>query len=483
MKLVLACMVAVLSGCVWYLHPSCSDQIMNGNETDIDCGGTCTKCEIGQGCNVNAECDESNCINHTCTPYDCDNGKIGQQETDVDCGGPMCRKCAGGRHCVVATDCASGSCDAATSTCFELSTVSFAPAVSYPSGLKSYAIFSGDMNGDGRVDIAVANEEGSSISVFLANLDGTFLTLANEDMAFPTGTYPTGGKLIDLDGDGILDVVTADYHGNSISVLLGLGTGGVGNGRLGPKRSFPTVDGGATSNLDVGDLDGDGQLDVIATNPERHSMSVFLGNGDGTFKPQTEVIIGVNDQSGPFSPAIGDFNGDGHADVAIGDVVGPLIVKLGNGDGTFGLDVPYLTQGIGPYVCLTADLDQDGKLDIACSDRGSDSSTVFLGKGDGTFKKAIIAKMGMGTGPYTIAVGDFNADGVPDLITANFMSSTGAVVLGIGNGQFEAPIDGGVCGMGSYGVAVGDFNGDGKLDFATSNARSSDLTVKLSTSH
>jgi hypothetical protein len=112
----------------------------------------------------------------------------------------------------------------------------------------------------------------------------------------------------------------------------------------------------------------------------------------------------------------------------------------------------------------------------------------LLGRGDGTFKKAIVSPTGKDSGPYTVAVADFNLDGVPDLVTANFgnfvrPNGSGSVLLGIGDGHFEAPLDFGPTGKNSYGVVAGDFNGDGKPDFATANSFSNDVTVKLSTSH
>jgi len=104
-------------GCVFYLNPQCNDQIRNGDETGLDCGGTCGRCNIGDGCKVDADCDESNCIGGTCTAFACANGHKGESETDIDCGGPDCRKCSGGRQCELDTDCASGTCDPAFKTC------------------------------------------------------------------------------------------------------------------------------------------------------------------------------------------------------------------------------------------------------------------------------------------------------------------------------------------------------------------------------
>ena len=125
----------------------------------------------------------------------------------------------------------------------------------------------------------------------------------------------------------------------------------------------------------------------------------------------------------------------------------------------------------------------DFNLDQVDANRKSDNVSVLLGHGDGTFGNAIVSSTGPGTGPYSIAVTDFNLDGVPDAVTANYLSGTASVLLGIGDGRFEAPIDAGITGEYPYGVATGDFNGDGKPDFAVTNALSDNVSVKTSTAH
>jgi hypothetical protein len=258
--------------------------------------------------------------------------------------------------------------------------------------------------------------------------------------------------------------------------------------------SYPTIAGAETSNLSFGDLNGDGNLDIIAANPctrldsPAGSMGVLLGRADGTFAPAVITNLGIEGSAKPYSTAIGDFDGDGNMDVAIGDLVnGAIIVKLGNGDGTFKDEVPYSSGGNGPYIIITTDINLDGKLDLVTANRNSDNVSVLLGRGDGTFKKAIVSSTGPMTNPYSIAVADFNLDGVPDVVTANYIAGTGSVLLGIGDGHFEEPIDAGPTatskGQISYGVAAGDFNGDGIPDFAATNPGDNDISVKLSTSH
>jgi len=407
----------------------------------------------------------------------CQNGVTDDDETDVDCGGGTCRKCAGARHCEAASDCFSGQCVAVTNVCSSLTTVSFADAVSYPSSYKPYVMLSGDLDADGDADLAAGNELASTITVFCNDGAGAFTIMdASTPDGFPTGEYPTGGAIADLNRDGIADVITSDYHGDSVSVLLGAGSQNTYT--LSARSSYPTVAGAETSNLAVGDLNGDSIVDVIATNPQMHSVSVFIGRGDGTLQPASDLELGMAE---PYSVAIGDFDGDGNNDAAIADDVSlTIFVELGNGDGTFtsGPSQPRV-EGQASLILITRDMDLDGKLDLVVANRNSDDVSVLLGRGDGDFDDAIVSSAG--PGPYSLAVADFNLDAVPDVVTTNFMAGTASVLLGIGNGSLEPPIDAGHTGDYSYGVATGDFNGDGKPDFATANALSDDVAVKMST--
>lgn len=475
-----------LPGCVMYLNPLCDDRVRNGDETDIDCGGTCGQCEVGDRCEADRDCGEAACIGGTCAPHVCENNVLDGDETDVDCGGPFCRPCSGGRTCASDTDCFNSTCVATTSTCYELPVVQFRDAMRYPTGTKAYVLRSGDLDADGDIDLFAANELDSTITVLRNEglRTGTFATLEPPTAAgFPTGAYPTGGAIADFNVDGVADIITADYHGNSVSISLGWGAGD--HYTLLTPYTSPTVGGAETSNLAVGDLNGDALPDVIATNPKASSVSVFLGHGDGTLTRARNEVLGIDGVSEPYSVAIGDYDGNGTQDAAVADNrTGSVFVLLGNGDGTFsqGPNQPRL-DGLPSFIILTHDLDLDGILDLVCANRSSDDVSVLLGRGDGGFRRAIVSSTGSGTGPYSIAIADFNVDGVPDVVTANYKSNTGSVLLGVGDGSFELPIDAGITGNNSYGVATGDFNGDGKPDFAVANAVSNDVAVKISRSY
>ncbi|MBC7977153.1 MAG: VCBS repeat-containing protein [Myxococcales bacterium] len=475
-RLVAAVVVCVgLSGCVVYLNPLCTDAISNGTETDVDCGGGCNRCEIGDSCQVDADCEDSTCERGKCTALPCFNGETTEDETDIDCGGPACRTCSGGRHCEVGADCASGICQPEINTCAGLA-LSFTDAT-YPAGNKPYSLATVDIDGDGDIDLLSAEEINSQLWVLSNDGTGSFQNVA----MLSTGTFPTGSGVGDFNGDGVPDVVTADYRGDSISVFANVG------GTLSPRVAYPTVAGGETSNVALGDLNGDGNLDVAATNQSRASVSLFFGAVDGTFGPAVDIPVGLTGASHPYSAAIADFNGDGRNDLAIADTQSlTIIVRLGNGDGTLQPEVAYPTRGSGDLSVITDDVNGDGRPDLICANRQSNNVSVLLGRGDGTFRRPVLSTTRAETGPYTVATADFNNDGVLDLVTGNYKTempaaiSNSSVLLGIGNGNFEAPRV--LEGFPSYGVAVGDFNADGKPDFAAANFANQTVTIQINTS-
>jgi hypothetical protein len=329
-------------------------------------------------------------------------------------------------------------------------TVSFSAPVGYnvgPGGFWSVAL--GDFNGDGKLDLAVANGEENSISVFLGNGDGTFQSAKNTTV----GLFPSPIAVGDFNGDGAFDLAFQN-EGNSgrnsnVTVLLGNGDGTFRTGQnlaVGYVNVAPAV----------GDFNGDGKLDLAIASPTTSSINVFLGNGDGTFQTAKSFAVGPINSA----PVAGDVNGDGKLDLVVGGGV-----LLGNGDGTF-QPIHYFFNGAANSLALQ-DLNGDGKLDLVYTTTfPSDSVNVMLGNGDGTFQP--VQSYALGSSPHAVAVGDFNGDGKLDLVAdagSGFASSQLSVLLGNGDGTFQ-PAQSYSVGAYAGAVAVGDFNGDGKADLA-----------------
>src|SRR6266700_4188335 len=311
-------------------------------------------------------------------------------------------------------------------------------------------------------------------------------TLAQTPLFIPQTEYVAGSKngpsgiaVGDFNGDGKADLAVVNFGDWNIYVLLGNG-----DGTFQAARSVYFASGGGFPwSIAAGDFNGDGKLDLAVSNYGDNSLSVLLGNGDGTFQAPRTFAVGTN----PAQVAIGDFNGDGKLDVAVSSVGSNTVsVLLGNGDGTF---LPPLVTPVGanPWYFAVGDFNGDGILDLAVSDYGcpldcnsspSSTVTVLLGNGNGTFRPA--PSLTVGNGPAGVAVGDFNGDGKPDLAVANVNDNTLSVLLGNGDGTFQVAQDFAVDNDPVY-VAVSDFNGDGAPDLAVANLHALFVSVLLNT--
>jgi hypothetical protein len=328
-----------------------------------------------------------------------------------------------------------------------------------------------DFNGDGKLDLVVPVysifTSRSSVNVLLGNGDGTFTAAP----AVPAIGYNANFVVVgDFNGDGKPDMaLTLADANNGVLVLLGNG-----DGTFNPMPPIAMSD--DVWNIATGDLNRDGVMDLVVTHPA--SVSILLGNGDGTFTEASD------DGTSPFamSVAVGDFNGDGFPDLAVASSSGSVAVLLGNGDGTIKGTSQTLTAGNDPESIAIGDFNGDGKLDLAVANTNVNSSlpatvSVFLGNGDGTFTPTT-SSPSTGYSPCTIAVGDFNGDGIPDLVTANAGGSTVTVLLGMGDGTFAALPDT-PSGIGTLAAVVGDFNGSGLPGVAIANNSPNTVTVLL----
>src|SRR6266516_2467543 len=352
----------------------------------------------------------------------------------------------------------------------------FNPQREYVAGSKNgpSGMAVGDFNGDGKLDLAVVNFGDWNIYVLLGNGVGTFQAARSVYFA-SGGGFPWYVVTADFNGDGKLDLAVSNYGDNSFSVLLGNGDGTFQAPQTTPVGTNP-------AQVAVGDFNGDGKPDLVVSSVGNNTVSVLLGKGGGTFLPPLVTPVGPN----PWYFAVGDFNGDGKLDLAVDDYGCPLdcnsspsntvTVLLGNGDGTF-LPGPSLTVGNGPAGVAVGDFNGDGKPDLAVANLNDNTLSILLGNGDGTFQ-APQTFAGVGTKPYFVAVGDFNRDGKPDLVITNHLGNTVTVLLGNGDGTFQ-PAQTFLVDSDPVYATVGDFNGDGVQDLAVANLHALTISVLL----
>ena len=321
-----------------------------------------------------------------------------------------------------------------------------------------------DLDGDGRLDLAVSNSYVGTVNAFLGHGDGTFGPGGPE---VPTGSGADSVAIGDFNGDGKGDLAVANtysgYHGPyTVSVLLGRG-----DGTFQPQVGYAT--GTDPSSVVVGDFNRDGKPDLAVA---AEGLSVLLGVGDGTFLPAVDYPIGI----GAASLAIGDVNADGRADIVVAnDTARNVGVLLGNGDGTFSTQVTYATGTLSAAAAI-GDVNGDGKPDLAVANSGDDTVGVLLGNGDGTFRAQVTFATGLR--PASVVVADLDGDGHADLAVSNSSAATISVLLGHGDGTFAPQF---VVGTGAApGVlATADLNGDGQPDLAVVDDNANMVSVFL----
>jgi hypothetical protein len=340
----------------------------------------------------------------------------------------------------------------------------FAPIQNYGTDNNPYGVAVADLNGDGIPDLAVVNNGDHSVSVLLGHGDGTFASAVN----YSTGIGPEALAVGDFNSDGVPDLVVANNRDNSLSILLGNG-----DGTFAVQPAIAA--GGGPSAVAVGDFNNDGILDLAVANDSAGpgSVSILLGNGNGTFQPGVSYPVG----DAPHGLAVADFNGDGALDLVVANSGSDNVsVLLGNGDGTFQSQsiYPVASGGSNAWSVADGDFNGDGSPDIAIASSGNVS--VLLNKGNGTFNPAV--GYAAGNTAYALAVGDFNVDGNADLAVANVNSLNLSVLLGNGDGTFGSPSNAAAGGI-PQAIAVGDFNGDGRPDLVAAVTGSADYAGVL----
>ena len=342
----------------------------------------------------------------------------------------------------------------------------------FPTGNSPAAVVAADFNRDGRLDLAVVNEGDNTVSILLGIPSGTF----GAQMTYAAGSSPTGLVVADFNGDGKLDLAVMDSCGSctvspdTVTVLLGNG-----DGTFQAQGNYAT--GGGPIGIVAADFNGDGKIDLALANEVDNTVSILLGNGDGMFKPQTTVAVGMR----PYSFASGDFNGDGKVDLVtlnIGD--GTVTLLLNNGDGTLTrLDSPSgLLPGPSLGALTVGDFNKDGILDVVVSSEGS-QLFLLLGNGKGGFQTAALVPTSIGDAIPFVMAADFNQDGNLDLMEQG-IDGIVMVLLGNGDGTFQQPVSsplGETTTATTYTTA--DLNGDDALDVIATDTNLNSVDVFL----
>lgn len=342
-----------------------------------------------------------------------------------------------------------------------------------------------DFNGDGRPDLAGSGAD--VVSIMLGNGNGTFQTKIDFPVAAPPQSVTAG----DFNSDGRVDVVAA-LNDPEIGLALLTGTG---TGTFNPPTYFPNTSGFDSPAIAATDLNGDGRLDLVVmhgiaafTAPIRvaRSITVLLGNGNGTFQTPSEVDVGT----GPMAMAVVDLNRDGIKDVAVGGGNTELSILLGVGNGTFVRQpVVTLVPGGDSFSACNdigvGDLNRDGIQDLVVPLGNGHGNAILIGNGDGTFQVRSRIQIDETFAPLHVVVADFNRDGLLDIARTLGDGSRGLlqILRGNGDGTFQAPERYLVPPPSRGGMAIiaGDWNNDAKPDVAFVEGGAGAPTIDVAT--
>ena len=307
----------------------------------------------------------------------------------------------------------------------------FAKQVVYPTGSipQPYSVAAADFTHDNRSDVVVANSGTNDLGVLVGSDNGTF----EKEMVYKIGpnSHPEYVITCDIDQDQQLDIVSVSSKLNSITVMMGQS-----NGTFANERTYFIGSNSHPSAVVSGDLDNDNWLDLVTANEGTDSVSVLFGFNYPTF--QNPVNYSSDDSLGPLGIVVSDFNNDGFPDIATAFYGSRKIgIYLGCGNGSLVLRTAYsLGNNAVPWAITASDLNNDEQVDIVVSDVRTNSIGILLGYGNGSFATARRYPSG-GSSPIAVAVGDWNGDNQLDVVVANDQSGNVTVLYGYGDGTFS----------------------------------------------
>lgn len=351
-----------------------------------------------------------------------------------------------------------------------------------PVGTAPASVLIADLNNDAHLDLAVGNVRSRDVTVLLGDGKGAFTQAAGSP--FAAGDEPSEIAVGEINGDGKADLVIANHGVKYVTVLLGDGRGGFAPA---PKSPFTVKSDPHPHGVALADFNGDRKTDMVVDDWQSDKVTVLLSDGrDGFVSPGVSFAVGRM----PYHKVrAADVNGDGKSDIITTNMRGNnATVLLGDGRGGFAQAAgsPFVT-GNSPFYLAISDLNKDGKPDLVIatySGQGNDPSkdgvTVLLGDGGGGFRPMMGSPFPTtGRASGTLDVGDVNGDGFADVAIANSVSNNVTVLLGNKQGTLATGATLAV-GRSPYAIAVGDLNRDGKADIVTTNNNDNDVSVLLS---
>ena len=376
-----------------------------------------------------------------------------------------------------------------------LSSASYLPKSDLAASTLPYGAAASDLDGDGKPDIVVANYTSGTISVYrnIGVNDSSGASVFAAAVEFAAGSNPWGLAIGDLDGDGKLDIAVSNGPGSTVSVLWNTSVAGtIDAGSFAAKVSFPT--GGSGYGIAIADLDGDGKPDIVATNRFGSSFSVLRNVGAiGAIAFAANIDFPTGANTNPYGVAVGDLDGDGKLDLVVANSAEDTLSVFRNTSIAGTIDLASFAPGVGipvtgtPIAVAVADVNGDGKSDIISVNTSDSTVSVFQNQSSiGNITNASFAAgvdFKLSSAPTSIAIADLNGDARPDIVVANENSNklsifqNAATAAGsISITSFGSEVDLATA-TGPFGLAVDDLNGDGRPDLVSANSGSNSVSV------